>query len=434
MRQTMIRTFLALLLATMAPSLFAGVKIETWKAPSGAKVFYVAARALPILDVQVDFPAGSPFDPAEKPGVAGLTRSLLDNGADGMDEDAIARKLADLGAHIGGGHDGERASVTLRTLSEADKSGPALAIMATVMRAPTFPAEVVERERARAIAGLKDALTRPDTIAGRAFVGALYGSHPYARQSTPESLATIERADLVDFHRRHYVAGRAVVTIVGDVDRAGAERIAQELTAGLPTGDGPAPLPPVTLPVTGEQRIAHPAAQAHVLLGLPAMRRGDPDFFPLVVGNYVLGGGGFVSRLMQEVREKRGYAYSVYSYFAPNRDLGPFQIGLQTKREQVGEAMKVVDEVLKKFLAEGPTADELKAAKANVVGSFPLRLDSNRKILENVATIGFYDLPLDWLDTYRDKAAAVSIEQIRDAFARRVRPENMMTVVVGPGA
>jgi len=430
----MVRAFLALLLAAMAPSLFAGVTIETWTAPSGAKVFYVAARALPILDVQVDFPAGSAFDPADKPGVAGLTRSLLDNGADGLDEDSIARKLADLGAHMGGGADGERASVTLRTLSEADKSGPALAIMATVMRAPTFPDGVVERERDRAIAGLKDALTRPDTIAGRAFVRALYGSHPYARQSTPESLAAIGRADLVDFHRRHYVAGRAVVTVVGDVDRAGAERIAQELTAGLPVGSGAAALPPVSLPAAGEERIAHPAAQAHVLLGLPAMRRGDPDFFPLVVGNYVLGGGGFVSRLMQEVREKRGYAYSVYSYFAPSRDLGPFQIGLQTKREQVGEAMKVVDEVLKKFLAEGPTADELKAAKANVVGSFPLRLDSNRKILENVATIGFYGLPLDWLDTYRGKAAAVSIEQIRDAFARRVRPENLMTVIVGPGA
>jgi zinc protease len=409
----------------------AGVKIETWKAPSGASVFFVEARALPMLDVQVDFAAGSAFDPPGKAGLSGLTHGLLNNGAGDMDEDTIARRLADLGARLGGGLELERASVSLRTLSEADKRGPALAILAEVLRAPTYPAAVFEREREHAITGLRDALTRPDTLAGRAFSQAIYGTHPYAKQTTLESLAAIGRDDLVDFHRRHYVAARATVTIVGDVSRQDAEAIAQQVTAGLPRGDGPAPLPPVTLPSASEARIAHPAAQAHVLIGLPALKRGDPDFFPLVVGNYVLGGGGFVSRLMHEVREKRGYAYSVYSYFTPNRDLGPFQIGLQTKREQAGEALKLTREVLAKYLAEGPSEEELKAAKANIVGSFPLRLDSNGKILGNVATIGFYGMPLDWLDTYRDKAAAVTVADIRAAFARHVKPEALMTVIVG---
>lgn len=434
MHKTVYKAVLAFLCATLSLAATAGVKIETWTAPSGAKVYFVETHVLPILDVQVDFAAGANFDPPAKPGVAGMTRSLLDNGAGDMDENTIARKFADLGAHMGGGGDGERASVSLRTLSEADKSGPALALMATVMKSPAYPAAVVERERARSIAGLKDALTRPDTLAGRAFAAAIYGDHPYGRQSTPEGLATINRDDLVKFHREHYVAKRAIVTIVGDVSRAAAEKIAQDLTGGLPQGAGAGEVPAVVLPQSAEQRIEHPAAQAHVLMGLPAIRRGDPDFFPLVVGNYVLGGGGFVSRLMQEVRDKRGYAYSVYSYFAPSRDLGPFQIGLQTKREQVGDALKVVREVLSKFLAEGPSEDELKAAKANIVGGFPLRLDSNRKILENVAVIAYYGLPLDWLDTYQQRAQAVTVEQVRAAFARHVKKEHLMTVIVGPGA
>jgi zinc protease len=177
--------------------------------------------------------------------------------------------------------------------------------------------------------------------------------------------------------------------------------------------------------------VPHPAAQAHVLIGLPALKRGDPDFFALQVGNYTLGGGGFVSRLMHEVREKRGFAYSVYSAFLPLAQPGPFQIGLQTRKEQTGEALSVARGVLADFLAEGPDDAELLAAKQYLSGSFPLRLDSNRKLLENVAVIGFYGLPLDYLDTYVNQIEKVTAEDVRAAFARHVQPENLVTVVVG---
>ena len=180
----------------------------------------------------------------------------------------------------------------------------------------------------------------------------------------------------------------------------------------------------------GETRIAHPSAQAHVYLGLPAIRRGDPDFFPLIVGNYTLGSGGFVSRLMKEVREKRGYAYSVYSSFSPLAQPGPFQIVLQTKGAQADDALAVAREVLARFVAEGPSAAELKAAKQNLVGGFPLRLDSNRKILDNVALIGFYGLPLDYLDRYQANVQAVTVDAVKQAFSKRVRPENLITVTV----
>ena len=166
------------------------------------------------------------------------------------------------------------------------------------------------------------------------------------------------------------------------------------------------------------------------MLGLPALQRGDPDFFPLLVGNYSLGGGGFVSRLMKEVRDKRGLAYSVHSYFMPLQQLGPFQIGLQTKKAQANDALKVTREVLATFLAEGPSETELQAAKQNLIGSFPLRLDSNRKILENVALIGFYDLPLDYLDRYPENIEKVTVADIKAAYSRHVRPEHLVTVVV----
>jgi zinc protease len=413
-----------------AHSAFAGVNIEHWVSPSGARVYFVESRGLPILDVQVDFAAGSMFDPEGKSGLAALTRATLDNGAGKLDETAIAEQLADIGATLGGSADTDRASVALRTLSAKDKREPALTILKTVLQQPLFDAAIFEREKARTIAGLKEAMTRPDSIGGKAFWAAMYPSHPYGRQATPESVAALNRDDLAAFHARYYNAANASITLVGDLSRQDAEKIAESITAGLPKG-APATLPAAPELAAGNTiALAHPASQAHVFIGLPAIERGNPDFFPLLVGNYTLGGGGFVSRLMKEVRDQRGYAYSVYSYFAPMRQTGPFQIGLQTKRSQARDAIKVARDVLAGFLKDGPSDEELAAAKANLTGSFPLRLDSNKKILENVANIGFYGLPLDYLDQYQARVRAVTVDEIKAAFARRVVPEKLITVTV----
>lgn len=427
---TLPRLAAALLLLALAPLVQAGPAIQHWTAPSGARVYFIETHALPIIDVQVDFAAGSAYDPAAKAGLAGLTSGLLDNGAGDLDENQLAGRLADLGAQLGSHADLDRASVNLRTLATADKSVPALAVLQAVLQQPRFDEAILQRELARSIAGLKEALTRPDTLASRAFWSALYPNHPYGRQSTPEGLATIERADILGFWRDHYAARRASVTIVGDLQRADAERIAQQLTGQLPAGQPLTALPVAELPAAAEIAVAHPASQAHLALGLPALKRGDPDFFALTVGNYILGGGGFVSRLTKEVRDQRGYAYSVYSYFAPQLAAGPFQIGLQTKRSQAGDALKVVRQVLADFLAKGPTASELQAAKDNIIGGFPLRLDSNKKLLDNAAVIGFYGLPLDWLDRYPARVAAVTVADIRAAFARHVDPAHLLTVKV----
>ena len=424
------RLLTAAFVLLISQTALAGVKIEHWVSPSGARVYFVESRVLPMLDVQVDFAAGSVFDPEGKSGLAGMTRSTLDLGAGKLDETAIAEQMADTGANLAGGADSDRASVALRTLSAKDKREPALDILRNVLHAPRFDAAILEREKARTIAGLKEALTRPDSIAGKAFWAAMYPNHPYGRQATPESIAALGRDDLIAFHARYYNAANASITLVGDLSRQEAEKIAESIAAGLPKGEA------ATLPAAPEKpkwsltQLTHPATQAHVYVGLPAIERGNPDFFPLLVGNYTLGGGGFVSRLMKEVRDKRGYAYSVYSHFSPMRQTGPFQIGLQTKRSQAKDAIKVVREVLDGFLKDGPSDDELSAAKANLTGSFPLRLDSNKKLLDNAAAIGFYGLPLDYLDQYQAKVEAVTVNDIKQAFSRRVRPENLITVTV----
>ncbi len=416
------------LLTTQAA--LAGVKIEHWVSPTGARVYFVESRVLPMLDVQVDFAAGSMFDPEGKSGLAALTRAALDLGAGSRDETAIAEQLADIGAGLGGGADTDRASITLRTLSAKDKRSQALDILGSVLHQPRFDAAIFEREKARTIAGLKEAMTRPDAIAGKAFWAAMYPNHPYGRQATPESVGGLTRDDLAAFHARYYNAANASITLVGDLSRAEAEKIAEAIAAGLPKGEAATPPVPPALAAGKTVKLPHPASQAHIHIGLPAIERGNPDFFPLLVGNYTLGGGGFVSRLMKEVRDKRGYAYSVYSYFAPLRQTGPFQISLQTKRSQAGEAIKVARTVLDGFLKEGPSEEELAAAKANLTGSFPLRLDSNKKLLDNAAVIGFYGLPLDYLDQYQAKVQAVTADDIRQAFARRVTPANLVTVTV----
>ncbi|MDR0701505.1 MAG: insulinase family protein [Azoarcus sp.] len=405
--------------------------IEQWTAPTGAKVQLVASHELPMIDIQIDFAAGSAVDPADKSGLAGLTRALLDAGAGDLDEQAISERRADLGMILGGGVDEDRASLTLRTLSSASERDAAVALTATLLTRPVFPEAVLERERERALAGLRESLTRPAVLAERAFTAAIYANHPYGRNISIESLGAIRRDDLVAFHARHYSARNASVTIVGDLDRATAEKIAVALTQDLPVGDSAGILPPPVPSKGGLTRIANPSAQAHILIGQPGMSRDDPDYFPLLVGNYILGGGGFTSRLMSEVREKRGLVYDIHSYFEPRRIAGPFQIGLQTKGSQSELALQVVRDTLAAFIQEGPAEKELRMARDNLAGGFGLRLDANAKILGYVSLIGFYGLPLDWLERYPREVVAVSREAVRDAFARRIHPDSLVTVIAG---
>lgn len=410
--------------------------IETWTTANGARVLLVSTPALPVVDVRIAFDAGAARDEAT-PGLARFTSGLLFDGAGGLDAQAIASGFERLGAQYGASAERDMAVVSLRSLADAPQLDPAVDLLATILARPDFPDDAVARARRTLEVALAQEREQPGQIASRAFYQAAYRSHPYASwpDGEPETLALLTRQAAQDFHRRYYVARNAVVAIVGAVDRPAAQALAERLLAGLPAGEA-APALTAVLPLAqaANERIHHPSAQAHILLGAPVLTRDDPDYFPLVVGNHVLGASGLVSRVSNVIREQRGLAYSAYSYFMPMRQAGPFLMGLQTRGDQAGEATALLRQTLDEFVAEGPTGEELAAAKRNLSGGFPLRLDSNKEIVDYLAMLGFYRLPLDWLDRYVERVNAVTVEQIKDAFARRLDTERLVLIRVGGDA
>ena len=431
----------ALVAMAVAGPAAAALPIQKWQQPSGAQVYLIESPSLPMVDVEIDFDAGERRDPADKAGLASLTAEMTSkgiearNGQPALDENQLGEAWADLGASFGGGAGSDRMSFTFRSLTYPDLLAKAAALGARQIGEPSFPDNVWQRERQRIAAAIREANTRPGTIAARAFSQAVYSGHPYGFETTEESLARISVQDMRNFYRTVQPC-RAKVSVVGAVNRAQADQLARTLLSRLPAGTcQPLPavpeIPALNAPV--ERNIPFASAQAHVLIGQPGYKRSDPDFFPLMVGNYVLGGGGFVSRLSNEVRQKRGLSYSVYSYFNPGMHAGAFTLGLQTRPDQAAQAVQVSRDVVRSFVAEGPTPEELKAAKDFLIGGFALRIDSNRKLLENLANIAWHDLPLNYLDTWTQQIERVTAAEVKAAMARKLQPDRMVTVVVGGG-
>ncbi|HYF16456.1 MAG TPA: pitrilysin family protein [Ramlibacter sp.] len=434
-----------LLLATALPAL-AALPIQHWRQANGVKVYLVESRSIPMVDIQVDFDAGGRRDPPGQAGLAGLTASMTGKGllaARGelaLDENELSEAWADLGAGFGGDAGSDRMSFTLRSLTDRALLDRAIHLAARQFGEPAFPDHVWKRDRQRISASIREADTRPSTVAAKAFQRAVYGGHPYGLRTTEATLAAIEVDHMQRFWRAHVQPCRAKVSIVGNLDRAQADALVARLFSRMPAGSECPALPavpevqPLAQPVV--ESIPFASAQAHVLIGQPGYKRSDPDYFPLLVGNYILGGSGLISRLSTEVREKRGLSYSSYSYFSPGLHAGAFTVGLQTRPDQAAQAVRVARDVVEKFVTEGPTAEELRAAKDNLVGGFPLQIDTNRKLLGSVASIAWNDLPLDYLDTWTAQVEKVTAQQIREAMARKLQPQRMVIVTVGaqPGA
>jgi len=307
-------------------------------------------------------------------------------------------------------------------------------MLAQLIANPSFPVKSYEREKKRLLIGIQSQQESIGDVTSKAFYKAIYGKHPYGHppSGTVESVNKLSLDNLKAFHKKYYVANNASIAIMGDLNREQAEQLAETVAGPLAKGN---PAPPPSTPKQREKaetlRINHPSQQTHILMGQPGMTRSDTDFFPLYLGNYILGGGGLVSRLSEEVREKRGLSYSAYSSFTPMRTNGPFTLGLQTRNDQAEEAVKVLQQTLIEYIKNGPTDEELKAAKQNITGSFPLRLASNNSIVEYLSLIGFYNLPLEYLDTFNNKIEAVSKDDIAQAFQRRISTNKMITVIVG---
>jgi zinc protease len=430
------RTLSAWLAGTLllaSPLVKATPEIQTWHTENGVRVLFVAAPEIPMVDAHLVLAAGSARD-GKRSGLASMTAAMLSEGAGDWSADAIAERLDGVGAILSASADRDTATVALRTLTRRPAFDTAVDTFATLVARPTFAPDALERVRQNRLVALRQDDESPRSVARKALYRAVFGSHPYAADpsGTPESIAALSRDELIAFHARHYVGASAVLALVGDLDRAGAEALANRLVAGLPIGAPAAPLPEVPALAQGTlESIAFPSSQTTVLAGQPGMRRGDPDYFALHVGNHILGGSGLVSILMDEIREKRGLSYSTYSQFLPLAQPGPFLMSLQTRNDQADQARAVMLDTLKRFIDQGPTEQELTAARKNITGGFPLKIASNSNIVQYLAVIGFHGLPLDYLDRFRERIEAVTAEQIRDAFARRVHPERLAIVTVG---
>ena len=419
----------------------ATLPIEQLESFNGARAYLVQTKSLPMVDIEVSIDAGDRYDPAGKSGLADLVAGLMTYGARGdkglLSEAQIADEIADLGANIGFSVSGERATLRIRSLSRKDLRDRAVQLAAAMLSAPSYDANIVAREKQRTITSLLEAETKPEYVLERRFKSMVYGNYPLAQSPSVKSVSAITPADLAQFHKRFYRSDRMIVSIVGDVEQAQAKEIVQNLLKKIPQ-TGPniptltqlqrSPVEPLS---EREVFIPFDSQQAHIAMGMTAVTRNNPDYFPLLVGNYILGGGGFVSRLMSEVREKRGLAYSVFSYFSPGKDAGIFQAGLQTKSDQGALALEVMSQTIANFIANGPTVSELLAAKANLVNGYPLRIDNNRKLLDNVSSIVWNDLPLNTMEIWTQQVEAVTLDQVTAAFQKYLAMDRMKIVVLG---
>ena len=425
-----------LALALLLPlSVQAATDIQRWRNRDGTQILLVERHENPIIDLEVSFKgAGSVANPDGKSQVAEFTAALLTDGTQELDEEAFNAEADNIGAHISSDSNAESASAGFRSLSKADIRDKAANLLNHSLTRPRFDEAVFRRRQIQSITGLQQQETTPDYTATRELTKLIYPNHPYGSGAniTVDSLKRVSLDDIRAFHRSHYGKDNAIVAIVGDINRKQADQLVKNVLNGLPERSKAAHTVPPVKPNPAQRRdIPFAGEQAQVLLGMPLIKRHDPDYYALVAGNYILGGGGFDSRLMKVLRDRYGYTYGVYSNLEPATEAGLFTIAYSTQKKNTKDSLVQAQAVIKQFIEEGPTKEELAQAKANIIGSFPLRFDSNAKLVEYLSIIGYHNLPNDYLEAYPKAIGKLTVEQVKDAWQRHVKPEDLHIVVVG---
>ncbi len=403
------------------------------KLPNDLVWLFSGQTELPLVTLELLIKAGTLEDPAGKEGLANLTASLLLNGTKSRTSAKIAEELDFIGARLSVAGGDDFATVTLTVLKK--DLGPALELLKDILMNPTFPAAEVTRKVNQFKAALASTEDEPMTVASRIFIKDLYGPFPYNHtvMGTPEGLSAITRKDLVEFHGKYFRPNNAVLSVVGDL----TQDEAQQWVAKIFGSWAAAPLPTTKLPAIPPLRqrkevvIDKDITQANIILGNLGITRNNPDFYALQVMNYLLGGGGFVSRLMDDIRVNRGLAYSVSSSFSPGLEPGPFAVSLETKNATAGEAVARVVTQLRRMMAEPVTAEELKEAKSYLVGSFPRKMDSISKRAWLLGYVEVYGLGLDYPWRYPELVEHLTPEDIQKVAQKYLQPEKYLLVVVG---
>lgn len=415
----------------LAVPAWAEINITQVTSPGGITAWLVEEPSIPFVALEIRFKGGTALDADGKRGATNLMVGLLEEGTGDMDAQAFARESEALAAQFGYDSHADAVSISARVLSE--NRDEALALLRKSLVAPSFPESALERVRGQVLSGLRSDLKNPDRIASTRLSALVYGDHPYGTpgEGSIDSVSALTRDDIVAAHQGAMAKDRLFVGVVGDITAQELGPMLDALLGDLP--DSGAAMPePVQVAITGGvEVIDYDTPQSVAVWAQDGIDRDDPDFFAAYVMNTILGGGGFESRLMTEVREKRGLTYGIYSYLVL-RDLANVYMGsVASANDRVAEAIRVTQDEWRRLSSEGATADEVDKAKALLTGAYPLRFDGNGAIAQIMVSMQMDQMPIDYIATRNDKVDAVTLEDVNRVARTLLDADNMSFVVVG---
>jgi zinc protease len=400
--------------------------------PDGLILLHSENHNLPIVMVTLIVKAGQTSETAEKAGLANLTAELLSEGTSTRTSKVISEETDFIGASLGVSAGNDYTTITLSVLKKDLSKG--FELFSDILLNPSFPTQEIDRKKDQIKGSLRQREEDPSFLAERAFSKGVFGEHPYGRlvEGSVETIDLIQRDDIVVFHRDFFLPNNSILAVVGDISAGELSGLLQNYLSGWKPGT---PLSRVMKTAEGNKtrkviRIEKDLTQANIMFGNIGISRDNPDYYAASVMNYILGGGGFSSRMMQSIRDKMGLAYDVHSFFAAYRDAGFFQAGLQTKNETANTAVDEMIKEIEKMKTEAVSDEELSEAKAYLTGSFPRRLDTNRKIADFLASIEFYNLGLEYDKKYPDYINSVTKQDILRVAKKYLTPEDGVLVVV----
>ena len=428
------RLILLVLTFCVLPSTWANTfKPERWQLNNGTTVLFYEAKEVPMLDIHIAFAAGSVYD-GPRFGISYLTTQLLNQGNSGLNTTEVAEKFADIGAQYNADSSRDMIKIQLKTVTTAEALKDAVANLALIINKPVFPQDSFNQEKKQQLIAITQTQESPIDVANEVFFKNLYQNHPYAHPvyGTVETVNLLKNSHVRDFYKQYFVGSNATIVLVGDISSDKAHDIAEQLMGTLLKGQAAPPIAKApALQAAQTVIINYPSSQTVLELGQIGINHQVANYFPLVVGNYILGNGALVSRLSNEVREKRGLTYGISSDFIPMPGEGPFIISFSTQNDRAKTALEITQKTLATFVTEGPTEEELTAAQKYLTGSFPLSLSSNSNIANALLRMAFYHLPDNYLESYPAQIESVTLPDIKKAFEALIQPNKMLLVTVG---
>ncbi len=409
------------------------VPIQYWESKNGAHVYLVKRSEIPAVNIDIFFRAGSALDGKEY-GLSNMTNAMLNQGTSSYDADVVADKFADVGAYFRIHSGRDSGCVGLKCLSEKKYFNLAFKLFLEILRSVNFPEHAFKRRQKQMLSVLQMHEQTPNSIARDAFYNALYGDHPYAHptEGTKNSVMSLTREDAEHFYKKYYVISNATIIIVGDISRQEAEKRVDEIAEQLVEGE-PAPMIPCAIS-SKQKKISHipfPSEQSNVWMGHLGMSFHDPDYYAMQIANDILGGASITSRLFTKIRGEHGLVYGISSSFHFSDGRGPFLVHFATQNSTIKKALTLTQSILDDYVNKGPTKKEFELAKQKINNEFPLSIATNQDIIQYLIQIGFYKLPIDYIDQYRVNIAAVTLADVKAALKKHIRPDEMIKIIVG---